>query len=234
MKESIYTIPVNEVFEPKDGCPICRLRDMLEARAVEYIMGAAMMEPDVRMETNEQGFCSRHFNQMLAQRNRLSVALILESHLNHIQKEIFEKKQGLFSAKDAKSGAIQKLSESCYVCSKIEWGLNHMLETLFKLWGKEPSFRELYAQQPVICLEHYALLASQAPAKLGKKLAPEFLEVTGNLSKRYLDEVQADVSHFCKMFDYRNAGANADWGNSRDSIERAVWYLTSRIPEAGK
>lgn len=234
MKESIYTIPVNEVFEPKDGCPICRLRDMLESRAVEYIMGAAMMEPDVRIETNEQGFCSRHFNQMLAQRNRLSVALILESHLNYIQKEIFEKKQGLFSAKDAKSSAVQKLSGSCYVCSKIEWGLNHMLETLFKLWSKEPAFRELYAQQPVICLEHYALLASQAPAKLGKKLAPEFLEVTGSLSKRYLDEVQADVSHFCKMFDYRNAGANADWGNSRDSIERAVWYLTSRTPEARK
>ena len=32
-------------------------------------------------------------------------------------------------------------------------------------------------------------------------------------------------------FDYRNNGEDADWGNSRDSIERAVWFLTSREPK---
>ena len=39
MKESIYTIPVSEVLEPRDGCPLCRMQDTLEKRAVEYIMG---------------------------------------------------------------------------------------------------------------------------------------------------------------------------------------------------
>ncbi len=29
MREDICSIPVNEVFEPKDGCPFCRMRDML-------------------------------------------------------------------------------------------------------------------------------------------------------------------------------------------------------------
>ncbi len=214
MKESIYTIPVSEVFEPKDGCPICRLRDTLEKRSVEYVMGAAMMEPGVRIETNKSGFCSKHFEMMLKQQNRLSIALILESHLEHIQKEI-----------------VKNLSQSCYVCDKIDWAMQRMYETIFKLWSKEESFRELYSQQPVICLEHYAQLASMAVAKLGKKQAPQFLEETEKLSRKYLDKVQSDVSHFCKMFDYRNSGPNADWGNSRDSIERAIWYLTSRAPE---
>ena len=27
MRDSIYTIPISEVFEPKCGCPICRMRD---------------------------------------------------------------------------------------------------------------------------------------------------------------------------------------------------------------
>ena len=67
MRESILTIPVNEIFEPKCGCPICAMRDILEKRTVEYIMGAAMMEPDVRIETNRQGFCRTHFEQMLKQ-----------------------------------------------------------------------------------------------------------------------------------------------------------------------
>ena len=74
MRESILTIPVTDIFEPKCGCPICRLRDTLEQRTVEYIMGAAMMEPDVRMETNKLGFCKTHFEQMRACKNRLSLA----------------------------------------------------------------------------------------------------------------------------------------------------------------
>ena len=49
MRESILTIPVSEIFEPKCGCPICTMRDMLEQRTVDYIMGAAMMEPAVRI-----------------------------------------------------------------------------------------------------------------------------------------------------------------------------------------
>ena len=52
MRESILTIPVNEVFEPREGCPICAMRNTVEQHISEYIMGAAMMEPDVRMETN--------------------------------------------------------------------------------------------------------------------------------------------------------------------------------------
>ena len=65
MKDSIYTIPLSEVLEPKDGCPICRLRNILEDRCLEYIMGAAMMEPDIRIETNREGFCFPHFERML-------------------------------------------------------------------------------------------------------------------------------------------------------------------------
>ena len=43
MREDITSIPISEVFEPRDGCPICRMRDMLEARVVDYITGAAMI-----------------------------------------------------------------------------------------------------------------------------------------------------------------------------------------------
>ena len=43
MKETICTIPVNDVFGPREGCPVCRMHDMLEQKYVEYITGAAMM-----------------------------------------------------------------------------------------------------------------------------------------------------------------------------------------------
>ncbi len=63
--ETIYTIPVNEAFEASAadkscGCPICALYNKLEEDELDLILGASMMEPDVRVKTNEQGFCEKH------------------------------------------------------------------------------------------------------------------------------------------------------------------------------
>lgn len=81
MEEKIYTIPVTEAFEKKDGCPFCRLRRDLENTERDLIMGASMMEPDIRIKTNARGFCRRHYKKMFDLNNRLSLALMLESHL---------------------------------------------------------------------------------------------------------------------------------------------------------
>jgi uncharacterized protein with von Willebrand factor type A (vWA) domain len=43
---NIVTIPINEIFGPKCGCPFCRMESMLEERYVEYIVGDAMMAPE--------------------------------------------------------------------------------------------------------------------------------------------------------------------------------------------
>ena len=98
MKDSIYTIPISEVFEPKEGCPLCALYATLEDRWVDYITGAAMMEPDVRIETNRSGFCPKHFDMMLLKRSRLSVALILQTRLAWIDEnlEAAHKSPGLY------------------------------------------------------------------------------------------------------------------------------------------
>ena len=85
MREDICSIPINDVFGPKEGCPICRMRDMLEDRIATYITGAAMMEPDVRIETNRLGFCESHFAMIRERGSRLPIALILESHLKEIE-----------------------------------------------------------------------------------------------------------------------------------------------------
>ena len=65
---------------------------MLESRLAEYITGAAMMEPDVRIETNRLGFCARHFDKICEVGNRLSIALILESHLHELEEREFPPK----------------------------------------------------------------------------------------------------------------------------------------------
>ena len=90
--EQIYTIPVNEAFEAAAedhalGCPICALYNKLEDNELDLILGASMMEPDVRIQTNKEGFCRTHYDMMLTRKNRLGMALTLESHLNELRSE---------------------------------------------------------------------------------------------------------------------------------------------------
>ena len=217
MREDICTIPVSEVFEPKDGCPICRMRDTVEARMVEYIMGAAMMEPDVRMETNRRGFCEVHFRKMLSQKNRLSLALLLESRLIELQERVFDKGDLSFLTEEA----------GCFVCDKIQWGMERMLDTVCRMWVQEEEFRVLFDQQPYICLPHYEQLVKAAQKRKRRERAA-FCEAAARVSGRYLAQLKGDVSHYCKMYDYRNAGNNEDWGSSRDAVDRTIQYLVAR------
>ena len=188
-----------------------------------------MMEPDVRAETNKQGFCITHYRQMLKQRNRLSVALMLESHLAATEKAVFAGLPlvGKRAAKQAKSA--DKAAESCFVCGQVEWGMERMLATVCRLYAQQRDFRDLFEAQEYLCLPNFSRLA-EAAAGMDKKWQPEFLKAASRLSRSYLQELEQDVHHFTKMFDYRNTGGDADWGNSRDSIERAVAWLTGREP----
>lgn len=83
MKETIYTIPVNEAFEKPCECPMCNLENRFENDRVNYYLGPSLMEPENRIETNETGFCAKHFKQMYDTRaNRLGLGLILHTHLH--------------------------------------------------------------------------------------------------------------------------------------------------------
>lgn len=228
MRSDICSIPVAEVFEPKDGCPICRMRDMLEERMLEYIMGAAMMEPDVRIQTNKQGFCFTHYKKMLNRRNRLSVALMMESHLKEIEKKVFG---GFLSTNSGKGKAGEKMTESCFVCNQIETGMAALIRNTMVLYENDREFRQLFSEQPEFCLPHFALLTEAADKNLSKKYRAMCKDDLTKITLAALQELHKDVKHFCDMYDYRNNTEDADWGNSRDSLERSTKFLTTRDPE---
>ena len=107
MRDDICTIPISEVFEPKDGCPICRMRNTIESRMVEYILGAAMMEPDFRINSNARGFCKNHYKSLLQNGKALPMALVLQTHIEKQSKTIFAEKIN----KESKSNFLKKKCE---------------------------------------------------------------------------------------------------------------------------
>jgi len=228
MLEKIYTIPVNEVFDlcieyPGEGCPFCRLDRKLENDEIEIILGASMMEPDIRIKTNELGFCGRHFDLMLERNNRLGLALILESHLNEVR-EFCEPGGFLGARTNAIPDKLSKLGSTCYVCDRINGNFSKMLENAVYLYDTEQEFRDKVKNSPYFCLPHYSEFLTSAKAHMNKKRVPDFQKALAETVNKYFDELRGDVSHFCKKFDYRYE--NEPWGNSKDSVERAIRFLS--------
>ena len=219
MIEKIYTIPVNEAFDLYFGCPVCSLYKKLEDTELDTILGAAMMEPDIRIETNKKGFCGRHYNLMFDMKNRLGLALMLESHLalniiKTLQGGIFE---------PLKSKKIEKQSKSCYICDKISHSLGKMLENTALLWEREKEFREKLANQPYFCFGHYRDLVTVGEYMLPKKTYLAYADECKKVILAYAEKLLGDVTWFTKKFDYRNE--NEPWGDSKDAVERAIKFL---------
>ena len=229
--EQIYTIPVNEAFEAgvedkSCGCPFCRLYNKLERDELDLILGASMMEPDVRIKTNKQGFCRTHYDMMFVRKNRLGMALTLESHLDELKKEIRDK--GLGGGQGNKPiKRISELEGTCYVCSRIAFNFNNMVETAVLLWEDDSEFVKKLKAQPYFCLPHYRMLLACGQKRLSKKQMQEFSAQCSEVVESYLDELSGDVSWFCKKFDYRYD--EEPWYNSKDSVERAIKFLRADL-----
>ena len=228
--EQIYTIPVNEAFEPSAadpacGCPLCAIYRKLEENELDLILGASMMEPDIRIKTNEQGFCRLHYDMMFTRKNRLGMALTLESHLKELQGDI---KEGTFGTPGNKPlKRITDLESNCYVCRRIGVHFEHMAETVVFLWDSDEDFGPKFRAQPYFCLSHYRKLLEYGQKRLAKKKLAAFTSECGKIVNDYMTTLTDDVSWFCKKFDYRYD--EEPWYNSKDAVERAIKFLRSDI-----
>ena len=231
--EQIYTIPVNEAFDaviehPECGCPICVLYKKLQENELDIILGASMMEPDIRIKTNEMGFCLTHYNMMLGRKRMLGLGLIMESHLAEVEKKL-DGPVVLGNKRAAAKDALMKLESECYICSRIEKNLNAMIATVCYLWETDINFKRKFAKQPWFCMPHYTAMLEYGSRKMPKKLYADFYDEAHQVQKRYMTELRGDVSWFCKKFDYQFD--KEPWYNSKDSVKRAIKFLGGSFGE---
>ena len=233
MAEQLYTIPINEAFEEYAGCPMCRLRQKLERQILDYIMGAAMMEPDIRIVTNQLGFCRSHFHRMLGMGNRLSLALMLESHLQYLR-------ENLPAPDGRKPGRLGKLKKydgespgpeltaranSCYVCQRVADFEQKYVSNVVYIYKKDPSFPDKLRKQPYFCLEHAGALLEAAKNELSEE---RYLTLSRDLltkTRDHLSQLKQNVTAFCRSFDHENAGKPLS-PEARYAVESAVAFLS--------
>jgi len=226
--EQIYTIPVGEAFDlvgerAECGCPFCVLYKKLQNDEIDIILGASMMEPDIRIKTNKEGFCLSHYNIMLRRKRMLGMGLMMESHLKELEKRAFSK--GLFGAKPSGSlASLLELEGDCYVCGRINKNLSAMIATAVYLFESDVDFPKRFAKAPYFCLPHYRMLLDYASKKMNKKRFRDLYDTAFGINEKYLKALEGDVSWFCKKFDYRYD--EEPWYNSKDSVQRSIKFLS--------
>ena len=225
--EQIYTIPVNEAFDlvnekPEYGCPFCRLYKKLQNDEVDIILGASMMEPDIRIKTNEMGFCLSHYEIMLKRKRMLGMALMMESHLAEVKKTLCP--PTVMGGRRFAPSSLEELEKSCYVCSRIEKNLSAMIATAVYLWESDESFKRKFSDSPYFCLPHYRTMVDYASKKMSRRSFSDFYKAALSVNEKYIDSLASDVSWFCKKFDYRYD--SEPWYNSKDSVHRAISFLS--------
>ena len=242
MKEKIYTIPVNEAFDTDCECPLCHLRKRLEEEAVDYALGAAMMEPDYRIVSNSKGYCNRHFSMMLPKKEKLSLALVLETHMQEVIAQINSANDSIQSLKEEKSSIFKKkekdsfeviqnkvseIINSCVICDKLDTTMARYISVVFYLWEKEEEFRNKLISSKGFCLPHLMDLTEGAKKHLSRKKAIEFIELVYNKEISELERIQNEVHKFTLKFDYRNTGEK--WGSEKDSPKRSIEKLSAFV-----
>ena len=238
MKEKIYTIPVNDAFDEGGECPICNIYHRLEQESIEYMLGPAYMEDDIRMETNKKGFCSRHYSLMYAQQNRLGLALMLHTHMQSVGKKLNELaakrkpiKKSLFSKpdKDEISAYIDEITSSCYICDRIDTTFERYIDTFFYMWSKMPEIQQKVENSKGFCLKHFSLLLTEGAKKLSSAEYEKLVDIILPLEQQNIKRITDEVEHFTDKFDYRHK--DEPWGNSRDSVERGILKTSSEFVE---
>lgn len=241
MKETIYTIPVNDAYDSKCDCPLCLLKQRSEEKELDYYLGPSLMEPDTRVITNKTGFCPDHMAKLNKRvTNRLGLALVLHTHLLDFDKDISEdltksapNKAGLFKGKSSDykntlnslADRIENRVNSCPICEKMNDSISHYNETIMYMFSHDAAFKNKFINCKTHCLPHTASLLRSAASKLSQNDASDFVTAIANSNKATFEELEKDVEWFTLKFDYRNK--EKPWGNSKTAIIRTIKFLSS-------
>ncbi len=254
----LYTIPIWDAYKRESECALCELHRSLEAQYLDAALGGGMMESDIRLETNRQGFCPKHLSDLYGMQQVLPLALTLHTHFQDVLKDAQEgldaleaaiaQEAGLAPVKkavryvarggdvgqaaDALAQTAQSRAQGCHICGKIQNNIVRYVDALLHMWQDDREFRAAFDASKGACMLHLPLLLSEAARKLAGEKRREFLSSLAKMQRDNLERIEKELEWFTLKFDYRNT--DKPWGNSKDAVPRAMLKLRGPDAEGGK
>ena len=244
MKETLYTIPLNDAVNANDECPFCFIEREVEQDLLDFVLGSgsSYMESDIRDATDKAGFCREHFKKMFDYGNTLGNAWILKTHYRKMNREMTEQfknftpNKSSFMDKMKKPAGhrnqismwVEEKEKSCYICNRFADTYERYMDTFFFMYKKDDDFRNRIKNSKGFCLHHFGDLCEASETRLNDKEKKEFYAAMFELMEKNMARLQEDVDWLVEKFDYRNK--DADWKNSKDAVQRGMQKLKGGYP----
>lgn len=223
MQYHIQTSPIWDAFKSGCDCPLCAIYQKSSDRLVEQYLNEAVMEPDYRVRVNKLGFCTKHLKQLFEGKNKLGLAL----QLNTRTAAMLEKMKIADNFKQAKKQAeeLEKSLDTCVICETVDEMMERYAYTIAQMYRDEKEFPKTFRLSNGFCLPHYVLLLKNS-GKASNKIAEYLNDLTG-LQISTTAKINNETQRFTEKFDYRNNGSGGV--PDPDTVPGAIKKLRGRI-----
>ena len=239
MKETIYTIPINDALDKECFCPLCEMYKDLEEAEVRYAVGPAMMEPDFRELTNKKGFCKKHMADLGAESKALALALVFDTHLAELEKIMetdLSAKKGIFgkgeNGFEKLADELKEVKESCVICERIESTFARYIDNFVYLLKKDGDFLNKVLKTEGFCMEHFSMLFKVAAKEMSSSEFKKCFVPVIEHQKLRLKKYHGYIKNFVDSFDYRNKGKEMD--APKDTLVKTGFLLNGEFEPKDK
>jgi hypothetical protein len=233
---------IHDAYKEGGPCPLCACMEGVERSYLLSFQGSRVMEPNVRVKTNESGFCPNHYQSLYIGENKLGLGLVVHTHLKEkipgIKAAIRDVIEGGDALKgrrgrdsmaerlDALADSLQTLISRCFICGMLAQDLDRYCHTIVYLWKSDPDFPSILRSSSGFCLSHFVTIISKAREMLHAEELSRFLREVAGLMTGSLESLERDLFNFTQLFHDANRSLGTE--NERTALLRTLQMLAGR------
>ncbi len=221
---------VHDAYALPGECPVCGLMQAAEETYLLSFQHSRVMEPNVRVKTNESGFCPEHYRKLYARENKLGLALVVHTHL-------VEKLQPLKAAIEAAArpgrhekermddavSLLTRLRDACFLCALLKEDRDRYCFTILYLWDRDPEFLPVFRASRGFCLPHFGDMCGAAQRSLRADRREKWMQEAAPLMTGSLERLEREVLAFTQL--HRDSNRSLGTEEERTALARTLQKL---------
>jgi hypothetical protein len=223
---------VHDAYGAGGECPLCALLESAEDIYLRSFQHSRVMEPNVRVQTNESGFCADHYRKLYAGENKLGLSLMLHTHLQGKLPGLLKSLSELSTAgggrraADLRAAAARRmgsLKDRCFVCDLLDGGRDRYAFTILYLWRKDPDFPAILTSSRGFCVPHFLDMLAAAEKLLRGDRLQQWLDTVVPLMSASLTRLEKELFSFTQLHRDSNRGLGTE--EERTALARSLQKL---------
>jgi hypothetical protein len=221
---------VHDAYARPGECPLCSLHQGAEETYLRSFTHSRVMEPNVRVQTNESGFCPDHYRKLYERENKLGLALVVHTHLERQAPAL----RAAFAAaaqagKRGRSGGqeaaamVRRLRDACFLCDLLKQDRDRYCFTILYLWNKDPEFLPVFRVSRAFCLPHFADMCDAAQVNLRPDRRERWMTECAGLMAESIQRLEKEVLAFTQLHRDSNRGLGSE--EERSALSRTLQKL---------